>query len=272
MRSVRQGDHEPFDAALRRGGDETGRRQAQRRAQWMISQATRLGFSELANWISEGFRSGELTDDGADGDPASVARTLAAARLFGFVENAAAGRATQGSATLVFEPSQPHRRREAPVVTRHDLRDMPPGELHGTLLAAAFGASRTAVIYHLRHFNIDELAPEPESAAGLPTLDAWEALPRQPLRPLLLTGPAEYRVRFGWSDRAGDVRLARLAQKLHLESVDGAGAVQPRLRLEGPPVLTPRSDSRLACDRWDRLLLDGFMANQLTTYLMQRAR
>ena len=46
------------------------------------------------------------------------------------------------------------------------------------------------------------------------------------------------------------------------------GASCARLLLDGPPGLEPVSDSRQAADRWERVLLDGFVVNQTVGELM----
>jgi hypothetical protein len=269
----------PFGAGLARGAGEAGRRQAQRRAHQFIFRTRRLGHAALADWIADGFSSGRLTDDGAAGDPFRLACTLAAGRLCEFIESAElAGRPRHGSATLLFDRIAGDGI-AAPGITKFELADVEAGELHGTMLAGAFGVSgRADELFQLRHFLVDELAPDPRGGGGPGTLDLWEATPCVRRARELPREPLVIRVRMGYSAANGDVHLARLEQPFvvrhdapHGPKAKRPPAVPPRLVLDGTPVITTLPDSRLAADRWDRLLLDGFVANQLASYLARRS-
>lgn len=269
----------PYAEGLGRGGGEPGRRQAQRRAHLILFRTRRLGHAELADWVANGFTAGRLTDDGAAGDPFRLACTLAAGRLCEFIESAELSRRPRfGSATLLFERVTGGRIATPPGVTRYDLAEVEAGELHGTMLAGAFGMSdRIGELFHLRHFLIEELAPDPRGPGGPGTLDEWEATPCARRAPGLPPGPLVFRLRMGYADANGDVHLARLEQPfaVRADAPQGPKAKRPphappRLVLDGTPIITPVADSRLAADRWDRLLLDGFVANQLATYLIRR--
>lgn len=268
-RGARRRD-EPFTEALARNGDDSGRRQAQRLTHRLLRRTRRQGHHELADWLGDGFRTGRLTVDGPEAEPAVLALTLAAVRIRDFVELAeTTGTGEHGSALLYFDTMNAQRKRVPTRVHEVDLLDIEPGEFVGTLRAATFGMSEDGAWHRLRYVGLCELAPDPLADDGRGTLDLWEPLPPDDRSRRLAPGRSTLRVRFGWTDAAGDIRLARLEQALRLgEPRRGPGARGAHLVLEGPPVMEPVSDSRRAADRWERVLLDGFVVNQTVGELM----
>lgn len=264
---------EPFAEALSRNHGHAGQRQAQRLTHRLIRRTRRQGHHELADWLADGFRTGRLTADGAEADPATLARTLAAVRIRDFVDAAAqTGTGEHGTAILSFDRMNVRGQPVASAVTVVDLLDVEPGELLGTLRAATFGLTADGPWHRLRYMGLCELAPDPHAGAAAATLDLWDSLPPDDRSQRLLPDRPSHscrstvRVRFGWCDRDDDIHLARLEQALAIEGsrrdASTSESATPRLVLAGPPVLTPVPESRRAADRWDRLMLDGFVINR----------
>lgn len=261
---------EPFREALTRSGGDPGRRQAQRLTHRLLRRTRQQGHHALADWLGDGFRTGRLTVDGPEAEPGALALTLAAVRIRDFVEIAeTTGRGEHGSALLYFDSVDAGERAVPTLVHEVDLLDVEAGELVATVRAATFGMSGDDRWHRLRYVGLCELAPDPHAADDRGTLDLWDSVPPDDRSRRLVPGRATLRVRFGWSDAAGGIHLARLEQVLRIAGAPRrTGASCARLLLDGPPVMEPVSDSRQAADRWERVLLDGFVVNQTVGELM----
>ena len=261
---------EPFREALSRPGGDPGQRQAQRLTHRLLRKTRQEGHHDLADWLGDGFREGRLTTEGAAAEPGTLALTLASLRIRDWVDLAERnGTGEHGSGLLYFDGGEGCEDPAASLVHELDLLVFGAAELVATVRAATFGLGGDDRWHRLRYVALCELAPDPHAGDDRGTLDLWDSLAPDDRSRRLVAGGATLRVRFGWSDAAGGFHLARLEQALRVVEASRRGrAAGARLALEGPPVLKPVSDSRLSADRWDRVLLDGFVVNQTVGDLM----
>jgi hypothetical protein len=240
----------------------SGRRRAEWRRDQMVRRSRERGHDLLADWLEEGFRDGTFTIEGRNADPAALARTLAATKIYSFVDSDG----PTGPDHYGFEVQAVDHVRYDGVVTLsvpfdYDLADADEGDLEGWIMATAFGGPGDDGTNIMSYLSLDELSPDPACGEGLATLDAWNPGGARRRR-APLTGPTVFRVRFAWADREGGFHLGRCEQAAH-PRVEGERSGGSSIHLEGAPEIRELPDSRLRADRWDRLLLDALVVNRV---------